>query len=218
MIKVIETSYKGYRFRSRSEARWAVFFDALGYAWEYEPEGYDLGGSQGYYLPDFRVWSGDSVGLGVPQWIEVKGPAPTQREIELITAVSRMTGIGGAIVYGEIEALPVRPNTFDLFGSDPPYERLDHWTVPAYVVDYGRTGWPFCRNYDVQGGWRESDPARMVLPDMCAARGDLVLGAVRAARSARFEHGESGAPVARPWPPDGETIDFSDIPGPRGSR
>lgn len=25
-IKAIETEYKGYRFRSRLEARWAVFF------------------------------------------------------------------------------------------------------------------------------------------------------------------------------------------------
>lgn len=29
-IKPIETHYNGYRFRSRLEARWAVFFDALG--------------------------------------------------------------------------------------------------------------------------------------------------------------------------------------------
>ena len=29
-IKAIETVYKGYRFRSRLEARWAVFFDACG--------------------------------------------------------------------------------------------------------------------------------------------------------------------------------------------
>lgn len=41
-IKAIETSYKGYRFRSRLEARWAVFFDELGIKWEYEKEGYDL--------------------------------------------------------------------------------------------------------------------------------------------------------------------------------
>jgi hypothetical protein len=41
-IKVIETAYKGYRFRSRLEARWAVFFDAMGLKWEYEPEGFDL--------------------------------------------------------------------------------------------------------------------------------------------------------------------------------
>lgn len=51
-IKPIETQYKGYRFRSRLEARWAVFFDALGVQWEYEKEGYDLG-EYGWYLPDF---------------------------------------------------------------------------------------------------------------------------------------------------------------------
>lgn len=53
-IKPIETVYKGYRFRSRLEARWAVFFDACGVDWEYEPEGYDLGGGL-YYLPDFLL-------------------------------------------------------------------------------------------------------------------------------------------------------------------
>jgi hypothetical protein len=50
-IKAIETVYKGYRFRSRLEARWAVFFDALGLEWEYEKEGYQLSGTG--YLPDF---------------------------------------------------------------------------------------------------------------------------------------------------------------------
>lgn len=39
-LKAIETEYKGYRFRSRPEARWAVFFDACGVKWDYEPEGY----------------------------------------------------------------------------------------------------------------------------------------------------------------------------------
>lgn len=39
MITPIETIYKGYRFRSRLEARWAVFMDACGADWEYEPEG-----------------------------------------------------------------------------------------------------------------------------------------------------------------------------------
>ena len=42
-MKAIQTEYKGYLFRSRLEARWAVFFDACGVRWEYEPEGYDLG-------------------------------------------------------------------------------------------------------------------------------------------------------------------------------
>ena len=55
-IKPIETIYKGYRFRSRLEARWATFFDMMGLNWQYEVEGYDLG-EKGYYLPDFFITS-----------------------------------------------------------------------------------------------------------------------------------------------------------------
>ena len=49
-----ETEYKGYRFRSRLEARWAVFFDALDIDYEYEPEGFVLSNKQ-TYLPDFYL-------------------------------------------------------------------------------------------------------------------------------------------------------------------
>lgn len=51
MIKAINTKYKGYYFRSRLEARWAVYFDTLGIKWEYEREGFNLG--EYNYLPDF---------------------------------------------------------------------------------------------------------------------------------------------------------------------
>jgi hypothetical protein len=54
-IKAIETVYKGYRFRSRLEARWAVFFDAMGLEWTYEAQGFDLDGKR--YLPDFYLTS-----------------------------------------------------------------------------------------------------------------------------------------------------------------
>lgn len=50
-IKPIDTEYKGYLFRSRLEARYAVMFDELGWTWEYEKEGYEL--KSGRYLPDF---------------------------------------------------------------------------------------------------------------------------------------------------------------------
>jgi hypothetical protein len=53
MPKSIETYYKGYRFRSLLEARWAVFFDAAGIKYVYEPEGFDLDGT--WYLPDFFI-------------------------------------------------------------------------------------------------------------------------------------------------------------------
>lgn len=67
MIKAIQTAYKGYHFRSRLEARWAVFFDALGMKWEYEPEGFELPGGV-RYLPDFKVTNAD----GGIIWYEVK--------------------------------------------------------------------------------------------------------------------------------------------------
>jgi hypothetical protein len=52
-ILPIETTYRGYRFRSRLEARWAVFFDAAGIEFYYEPEAYQT--SLGGYLPDFYL-------------------------------------------------------------------------------------------------------------------------------------------------------------------
>jgi hypothetical protein len=53
-IKAIETHYRGRRFRSRLEARWAVFFDFIGIEWDYEPEGFVLP-SGACYLPDFQI-------------------------------------------------------------------------------------------------------------------------------------------------------------------
>ncbi len=72
-IKPIETIYNGYRFRSRIEARWAVFFDAAGIVYEYEKEGFDLGGL--YYLPDFWL---PKFGM----WFEVKGAKSKPDEID----------------------------------------------------------------------------------------------------------------------------------------
>lgn len=71
-IPAIETHYGNCRFRSRTEARWAVFFDALGVRWEYEKEGFELG-VLGRYLPDF--WLPD-----LDCWIEIKGEQPTDKE------------------------------------------------------------------------------------------------------------------------------------------
>jgi hypothetical protein len=58
-IKAIETVYNGYKFRSRLEARWAVFFDAAGIKYEYEPEGFtdgDLCYLPDFYLPDHNTY------------------------------------------------------------------------------------------------------------------------------------------------------------------
>lgn len=48
-VKAHPTKYNGVQYRSRLEARWAAFFDLIGWKHEYEP--IDLPG----WSPDFRV-------------------------------------------------------------------------------------------------------------------------------------------------------------------
>lgn len=57
-MKAITTIYDGYKFRSRLEARWAVFFKFIHLNYEYEKEGFDLGNGL-FYLPDFYIPSMD---------------------------------------------------------------------------------------------------------------------------------------------------------------
>ena len=105
MIKAIETKYKGRLFRSRIEARWAVFFDSLGLKWEYEPEGFDIDGV--WYLPDFKVYYPDSV-----EWFEVKGnlESITEKECKKIYSFSKhnpitiLDGEPAATVYMNINS------------------------------------------------------------------------------------------------------------------
>jgi len=67
----IETYYRGHRFRSRIEARWAVFYDALDIEFQYEPEGFAL--PSGWYLPDFFI-------PHIKSWIEIKREKPDDKE------------------------------------------------------------------------------------------------------------------------------------------
>lgn len=65
MITAIPQVLNGIRYRSRTEARWAYFFDLAGIEYEYESEGFDLDGI--WYVPDF--W--------LPKarvFFEIKGP------------------------------------------------------------------------------------------------------------------------------------------------
>lgn len=86
-IAPIETRYAGHRFRSRLEARWAVFFDNIGLKWEYEPQGYLVGEQRRPYLPDFYLTD-----LG--WWVEVKGSGEQLDISLLIDAVHPRFGLG----------------------------------------------------------------------------------------------------------------------------
>jgi hypothetical protein len=80
-IGAIRTPYNGHLFRSRLEARWAVFFDALGIPYDYEPEAYSNG--KIWYLPDF--WLPDQGAF----W-EVKGIAG--EDTDKIEMLALLTG------------------------------------------------------------------------------------------------------------------------------
>lgn len=81
-IPAIPTAYKGIVFRSRLEARWAIFFDTLKVEYLYEPQPFitRLGG----YLPDFY--------LPKTKWlVEIKPSAPTNEELVKVRDVSRQS-------------------------------------------------------------------------------------------------------------------------------
>lgn len=163
-ITAIQTSYKGYRFRSRLEARWAVFFDSLGIKWDYEPEGFELGDA-GRYLPDFFVHMPDRK-PGWGYWVEVKGLAPTDLEREKARALAVQSEHRVYLVHGmpcENVPEPIGPLSSGLLGQNALFETA--WSaLVVYCSTITDTGW--------------------------IAR---AIKARDAARSARFEFGESGA-------------------------
>jgi hypothetical protein len=84
-IQAIETFYRGIRFRSRLEARWAKLFSELGIDWMYETEGYNIAlkdGTHIRYLPDF-VLRGGSIRCPDPLFVEVKGDMKAEDAIKI---------------------------------------------------------------------------------------------------------------------------------------
>lgn len=228
-IQAIPTWYAGCYFRSRLEARWAVFFDALGIPWNYEPDGWDLvpktsgehykscpyGTYQhgscncrshlGWYLPDFWLPT-------LNTWFEVKGVWPGDD-----AARAREERLGDLTERPLITALGGIPDPTRMDCSGHPYPSA---TEPFDLELTGcdiHQAWcvcPWCNKpgieFDGRGarvcGWKahHSDYAeaeRVVMAqghwradDKCYT-GDapMILAAYSAARSARFEHGQSGA-------------------------
>jgi len=172
-IKAIETVYRGYRFRSRLEARWAVYFDGLGLRWRYESTGWDL--PSGPYLPDFALLLPDMARRpkGAQYWVEVKGCEPTAEEKRLCRELTAATNHRTFLVVGD----PIET-----------FER-GYWVVRGgYAVN---TGEPTPFQFTGAPG-----------EDMAHLRNarhfwhsDRAPQAATAARQARFEHGENGAPA-----------------------
>ena len=52
-MQALKTFYNHNKYRSRLEAKWAVYFDQMGVKFEYEPAGFNIGHK--CYLPDFYL-------------------------------------------------------------------------------------------------------------------------------------------------------------------
>ena len=180
MIRAIETAYNGYLFRSRLEARWAVFLDALGIRYEYEPQGFVL--PSGRYLPDFRLRGWDDA-RGAPSnlWVEIKGEEPTDRERRL---AQELADEGAATVYlfaGSI-AIPPREGPNQALGFFPGGSAFGfRWVACPRCGRRGiiRTRVPYCPHCP------ESVPSPAA---------EQLIEAYLAARTARFEFGYTGRP------------------------
>lgn len=196
-IKPIETEYKGYRFRSRLEARWAVIFDALGAKWEYEPEGFDLGDGL-YYLPDFLLRNVTIRKREVRDlYVEVKG-AQHEGDAEKI---ERFTGlkhdryefayVDGTPLY-VVGSVPSGESVYNLF--EDAFRRecqfyADGGTIALfshYTIDGDRYTALLCA--DGFGGVRLDTDSTVTYRGDCEER---TLAAYAKARQARFEHGEN---------------------------
>jgi hypothetical protein len=118
-IHPIETLYNGVRFRSRLEARWAVYFDALGIQWRYEFEGYNLP-VVGYYLPDFWL-------PPVNMWAEVKPGKFSAEESQKCRLLATTTGYMCLLLDG--------PPEVKVFTSFAPESDPDWPPTWEYVID-----------------------------------------------------------------------------------
>lgn len=200
-IKAIETAYAGCRFRSRLEARWAVFFDTLGIKWQYEVQGYQLEDRLYVrnttdpinYLPDF--W--------LPEFnlhAEVKGSFSVQDFARTLTAAAALSAPKGGCGGG---------NDLVIFGPIPEPERRSRHPMRLHMHKGDLVATAFwasqlqplgdkCPLFNGSSYGIADDTGnievtpRMLLGGIPGKVGDQWADGYRAARSARFEHGECG--------------------------
>lgn len=221
-LKAIETQYKGYRFRSRLEARWAVFLDHLGKQWEYEPQGFDLGAA-GWYLPDFHISGSEEC------WLEIKpDQEPTKADSDKWIAFTEQAQTPIYVSFGtpslpsdnrsaeyRVMAILLYPGMVvkdSLYDLTKPFVDPRHWLWHERTADNSFTLWPVPSFEPVDDEtefmrypWNsrmirfrpDDTPARVIDPILAGTKtlwSPRLAAAYEAARSARFEYGECGAP------------------------
>lgn len=186
MMKAIQTRYAGYLFRSRLEARWAVFFDSLKLDWSYEPEGFQLP-SGTFYLPDFRVMM-----HGHPVWFEIKPGDTESKPFEEFMSTAPTDWRGAVlndipdprVVLSEHHYYTKDDRPYVYFGGGEDGDGAGFDTSYQFCIcqDCGEVGFEFearserigCKHLGANKHYTPAHPR--------------IVAAFAAARSARFEH------------------------------
>lgn len=172
-LTAIPTLYARVRFRSRLEARWAVFYDTLGVPWQYEPNVHDLGGGT-FYLPDFWLPNQQC-------FVEIKPAAPddeAQRKASGLAALTRRPvflffDTAFDVPYGDLADTESAYAYFADRGFDWYYQWCECPTCRKVGIEYAGRAGRICRH--------DADDKNYAYdtPRLCAA--------YDAARLARFQ-------------------------------
>jgi hypothetical protein len=207
-IRPIETVYNGYRFRSRLEARWAVFFDSAGIEYQYEPEGFVLSDGT-MYLPDFYLpW--------FRCYVEIKPKHSSQIELAVKTLsnlVEQHGNCGALLCRGEPYDDDIRLLCYDTtdggggvydsyWGGDEPCDRVRflegiQWETDGVWHCAGKHFISLCVGENTDSKYRDYCGSSWGALPIQSARGMTCYRsdfdyAKTKARQARFEHGERG--------------------------
>lgn len=167
-IKAIETHLYGYKFRSRLEARWAIFLSRLGIKWEYEFEGFVLPNRE-CYLPDFYL---PTFNGGMYVEVKPKELTPEEREncwqlcIGLETNVWLAVGTPNLVCY---EVFYWNDNKAVEGDGIPNADQAEFENRMFAMSAYGKTG-------------------GMINPEYRDLLGNTLSWAVSEAKKARFEY------------------------------
>ena len=149
-MKTKETLYNGYSFRSRTEARWAVYFDAMYMKYHYEYEDFILSNGKRYlpdfYLPDMDIHV-EVKGVATQEereqlWmfsreykttiVLAEGP-PDFRIVEFFSGKDNINKFGTALFYPEDNRLYIEPGIEGCGGYFEPYYWLENHNEAVHI-------------------------------------------------------------------------------------
>ena len=168
MIKAKPTVYKNIQFRSRLEAKWAIFFDEMGITYRYEPGIYKVP-INGYfmkYCPDFALLNVKTQQeIRQPLYVEVKGVNHYREIYENDRKILESFGSSNSLIV-----LGTFPVSINWLFQEP--DRLSNFflingqDMPCFFSDYNGEPW-LVDKYRVQTNCQKTNNALYMACNAC---------------------------------------------------